>query len=258
MNQFKKGLEFKSAETAKNVKSIEDTKSVEREKSGKIIITEPLKNLLIELMKGNISKKEVMEKAGIGDKATIERKLEEVALSDTKLQPLYEEYVSHKSEDFEGYNFRAEAIEMLRKDYSQSVMANKIGVNRRSFSTKIKKLAEENKENILGELLANHADRKMKRQQISLKERLEINLLLDQYEEEFPIGVSRYESRKPQEVRIENMQRVIDLVGELVESGKTIKEISKEGIINESTYRKYKSELANLKSLTNGRGKEEE
>ena len=83
---------------------------VERENSGEIIITEPLKNMLIELMKGNISKKELMEITGMGDKGTVELKIKEIVAQNPELALLYNEYVSRKSEDFLGYEFRTEAI----------------------------------------------------------------------------------------------------------------------------------------------------
>ena len=112
---------------------------ISRESSGKIIITDPLKDLLIELMKGNISKQEVMNLTGIADKQTVEIKIQEVVADNPEFSLLYEEYMSRKSKDFNGYNFRPEAIEMLRNDYSQSFMAEKIGVSRRTFSSKMKK-----------------------------------------------------------------------------------------------------------------------
>ena len=141
---------------------------VSRKASGEIIITEQFKNLLIELMKGNISKKELMSLTGIGDKGTVELKIKELVAINPNLEPLYSEYEAGKRENFEGYDFRAEAIEMLRKDYSQSLMAKKIGVSIRSFSTKMKMLQENNSENILGILLKEHAQRKMKRQVFDL------------------------------------------------------------------------------------------
>jgi len=182
---------------------------VERESSGEIIITEQLTKLLIELMKGNISKKELMEKTDIGDKGTVELKIAELVARNPRLVPLYDEYISRKREDFEGYEFRAEAIEMLRSDYSQTEMAKKIGVSRRSFSTKIKKLQEKNSDNILGILLQEHAERKLRRETISEELLIKINLSLDEYEQQYPVGPTRYEKRNPIEVKREYLQKVI-------------------------------------------------
>ena len=230
---------------------------VERKSSGEIIITEQLKNILIELMKGNISKKELMEMTGIGDKVSIETKITEIVAEDNKLKPLYEEYIARKRENFEGYEFRAEAIEMLRRDYSQSVMAKLIGVSRRSFSTKMKQLQEKNDGNILGDLLKRHADRKMKRQEISDEEIVAINLALDKYEKQYPVGLVKYDKRTTIEARRENLERVISTIENMLNEGMTLQEISDRKIISEGMYRKYKTEYENLTKILDEDGKEE-
>jgi len=228
-----------------------------RENSGKIIITETLKKLLIELMQGNISKQEFMNLTGIGDKKTVEIKIQEIVSEDLKLKSLYEEYMSRKSTDFNGYNFRPEAIEMLRNNYSQSYMAEKIGVSRRTFSTKIKQLAESNQDNILGQLLSKHADTQMKRQEVSEIELIKINLQLDQYEEEHPVLAMRYEKKSSIEIRRENVLRVIETVESLLETGYTIKELNDTGVISEASYRRYKDEAINLSKILEDESKGE-
>lgn len=230
---------------------------VSRENSGKIIITDQLKNLLIELMKGNISKNEVMNLTGIGDKTTVEIKIEEIVAQNPELKDLYEEYMASKSANFNGYNFRPEAIEMLRNDYSQSFMAEKIGVSRRSYSTKMKKLADENKDNILGNLLYKHSSRQMKRQKIDDIELAKINIQLDEYEKEFPVGQTRYEQKSCIEVRLENVLRVTHTIEELLENGYTLKQLDEEGIISESSYRKYREEAINLSKILEDESKGE-
>lgn len=233
--------------------------NIERKNSGEIIITEPLRKLLIEFMKKNGTdedkeKKDLMMQTGIGDKGTVERLLEKIVKEDESLLPLYNDYISRKPENFNGYSFRAEAVDMLRKDYSQSFMAEKIGVNRRTFSTKIKKIQEENSENILGKLLSEHAERKMKRKDITLEEKVKINCVLNEYEEQFPLGKAIYEKRDILRIRLENLKRVIDTVDEIIaEDGITIKEVCARGIISESNYRKYKEEFRNLEEILNGR-----
>lgn len=225
---------------------------VERENSGEIIITEQLQKILIELMKGNISKKELMEQTGIGDKGTVELKIQELVALKPQLKPLYEEYVSRKNENFNGYEFRAEAIEMLRKDASQSAMAEKLGVARRSFSKKIKDLQEKNSDNILGILLREHAVRKEKKIPVSDDILLLINLQLDEYEQQYPVGPSRYEKRDTIELKKENLQRVISLIDGLRQSGVTLKELSERKVISEANYRRYRLELEALNQIEEG------
>jgi len=231
---------------------------VSRKTSGEIIMTEQLKNLLIELMKGNISKKELMNLTGIGDKGTVELKIKELVASNPNLEPLYSEYEAGKRKNFEGYDFRAEAIEMLRKDYSQSKMAKKIGVSIRSFSTRIKKLQEANSTNILGALLKEHAQRKMKRYKLTAEDTICVNLELDKYEEEFPVSTARYEGRTSLDVRRENLQRVVNLIEGLMNDGMTLKELNDKKIISEANFRKYRAELESLTIILDGKGKGEE
>lgn len=234
-----------------------DSLSVLRENSGKIIITDTLKNLLIELIKGNMSKQELMNLTGIADKKTVEIKIQEMVAENPELVMLYEEYMSRKSINFDGYNFRPEAIEMLRNDYSQSFMAEKIGINRRSYSTKMKKLAEENKENILGKLLYEHASRQMKRQVVEPSELVKINMTLDKYEEEFPVGIPQFERGNTLEKRKEIVSKVIETIEDLLENGCTLKELSEKGIISESSYRKYREEAENLSKILEDKSKGE-
>lgn len=235
-----------------------ETYKIERENSGKIIITNALKEILIELLKGNITKKDVMNKTGIADKNTVELKVKELVSLNPELKLLFEEYITRKNTNFNGYNFRAEAVDMLRNDYSQSQMAEKIGVNRRSFSTKIKKLQEENSDNKLGKLLKEHAERKMKRLEITSERKIEINFILDEYEEEYPVGLARYEKRNPIEVRLETITKVLKTIDELLESGVTLKQLSEEKVISESSYRKYREEADSLSKILNGEHRREE
>ena len=231
---------------------------VERESSGEIKVTEQLTKLLIELMKGNISKKELMAQTGIGDKGTVEIKIKEMVAQNPTLVPLYDEYISRKSENFEGYEFRAEAIEMLRKDCTQTAMAEKLGVSRRTSSSKMKKLQEKNRDNILGILLKEHAIRKEKKIPIEDDILLSINLQLDEYEEHFPVGPTRYEKRNSQEIKRENLQKVISLIDGLRQKGVTLKELSERKIISEANYRRYRLELEALTKMQEGNQEKEQ
>ena len=231
---------------------------VEREKSGEIIITESLRNLLIELMKGNISKKEVMEKTGIGDKGTVELKIQTIVAQSPELQPLYNEYRSKKSRNFEGYEFRAEAIEMLRNYYSQSDMAKKLGISRRTFSSKMKKLQEKNSDNILGILLSEHAYAKEKKIPLTEEDILFVNIRLDEYEEQFPVGPSRYEERNSLEKRREYLQRVVSLIDGLRQEGVTLSELSERKVISEANYRRYRLELDALSKILDDKQEKEQ
>lgn len=238
--------------------NFKESLKVEREKSGEIIITEQLKDLLIELMKGNISKKELMERTHIGDKGTVELKIQEIVTRNPELKPLYNDYIARKSENFAGYEFRAEAIEMLRHDYSQSYMAEKIGVTRRGFSGKMKQLQERNSNNILGKLLKEHAMRKIKKMPIDDEGLLAINLSLDEYEQQFPVGLTRYEKRNTLEIRRDNLQKVVSLIDSLRQNGTSLKELNERKIISEANYRRYRLELDELVKILDDKEEKEQ
>ena len=228
-----------------------DRIKIDRNNSGEIILTEELKRLLIKLMKGETSKKDVMDYTGIGDKGTIEIKIQELVNLNPNLVELYREYIGRKSKNFEGYIFRSEAIEMLRSDLSQSYMAKCIGVNRRTFSTKIKNLQKENEDNELGKLLKEHADRKMRRQEITSNELVMINCILDEYEKKYPVRNIKYQDKGFIELRLQTILKIIETVDELIAEGNTLKELNEKNIISESNYRKYRLEAENLSKIVN-------
>ena len=94
---------------------------VERKNSGEIIITEQLKSLLIELMKGNISKKELMEMTGIGDKVSVETKITEIVAEDNK----YGFSVSTSSACAEYYDEITEHLSNELIEYVDNKLENK-------------------------------------------------------------------------------------------------------------------------------------
>ena len=217
-----------------------------------------LKKLLIELMKGNISKPELMSITGIGDKTTVELKIKEIVAENPALRPLYEEYLGRKRENFMGYQFRAEAIEMLRQDFSQSAMAKKIGISRRSFSFRMQELQKQNNDNTLGRLLKEHAERKLSKTPLTDEGLLAINLELDKYEQQYPVGLGRYEKRNPLEVRRENFQKIVSLVEGLRVEGISLSELSEKKIISEAVYKRYRQELEVLEKLLDDKQEKEQ
>lgn len=228
---------------------------VERDKSGKIIINNQLEKQLITFMEGKICKNKLMEVTGISDKNTVEIKIEELVAHKPELKGLYEFYISRKRKSFKDYDFLAETIEMLREDYSQTDMAKRIQVNRRTFSTKVKKIEEKNKYNILGSLLRDHSDRNIKeaRKKETIEEKrtriARINKELDEFLSENDLNIQKLECNELTKIRIENMEKTVEMVNNLLSEGRTLKQLDEEGIISESTYRKYKAEVENVKKI---------
>ena len=228
---------------------------VERDKTGRIIINNQLEKELITFMEGKISKNELMEITGIRDKNTVEIKIEELVAQKPELKELYESYASNKRKSFKDYDFLAETIEMLRGDYSQTEMAKILQVNRRTFSTKVKKLEEKNKDNILGSLLRDHADRNIKeaRKKDTLGDkklrRIRVNKELDEFLSKSDLNIQKLGRNELSRIKIKNIEQTLELINSLLDKGKTIKQLDEEGIISEATYRKYNEEAENMKKI---------
>lgn len=70
------------------------------------------------------------------DVKTLKQKIQNLASSDIEWNKLFSEY-NGKRNDYNGYDFKAEMIEMLIEDLSQTQMAKKIGIPRETLTTKI-------------------------------------------------------------------------------------------------------------------------
>lgn len=121
-----------------------------------------------------------------------------------------------------------------------------------------KQLQEKNRDNILGILLKEHAERKLKRMPTADDILLAINLKLDKYEEQYPVGPTRYEKRNSLEIRKENLQKVVSLIDGLRQEGITLKELSVRKIISEANYRRCRLKLDALSKLLEDKEEKEQ
>lgn len=242
MNDFKE--RYIVTENSNNV--------IERKKGGEIIITSALKAQIIDLLQGKIEKKDIK---GIGDEETIERIMLKIVAENLELDALLYKYKEKGRTNYEGYNFRPEAIEMLRQDCSQTDMAAKLNIPRKSFSVFMKRVREENADNELGQLLREHSERKIKKIDLDEDEKNEINKILDRYEIEHPVGEARFESKDPIKSRYDNLRKLLSTVERMLEEGYTLKELSAKKIISESYYWKYKEEAKYLAIILSRRSK---
>ena len=78
------------------------------------------------------------------DVKTLKQKIQNLASSDIEWNKLFSEY-NGKRNDYNGYDFKAEMIEMLIEDLSQTQMAKKIGIPRETLTTKINQLGDNDK-----------------------------------------------------------------------------------------------------------------
>lgn len=73
------------------------------------------------------------------DVKTLKQKIQNLASSDIKWNKLFSEY-NGKRNDYNGYDFKAEMIEMLIEDLSQTQMAKKDRNTKRNFNNKDKSI----------------------------------------------------------------------------------------------------------------------
>ena len=90
------------------------------------------------------------------DVKTLKQKIQNLASSDIEWNKLFSEY-NGKRNDYNGYDFKAEMIEMLIEDLSQTQMAKKIGIPRETLTTKINQLGDNDE---LKQELKKHSTRK--------------------------------------------------------------------------------------------------
>lgn len=107
------------------------------------------------------------------DVKTLKQKIENLASTDIEWNKLFSEYYG-KRNDYNGYDFKSEMIEMLTEDLSQTQMAKKIGIPRETLTTKINQLDDDDE---LKQELKNHSTRKKNHRKLSDEEKLKLMIL---------------------------------------------------------------------------------
>lgn len=111
------------------------------------------------------------------DVKTLKQKIQNLASSDIEWNKLFSEY-NGKRNDYNGYDFKAEMIEMLIEDLSQTQMAKKIGIPRETLTTKINQLGDNDE---LKQELKKHSTRKKNHKKLSDEEKLKLMIFIDEY-----------------------------------------------------------------------------
>ena len=104
------------------------------------------------------------------DVKTLKQKIENLASTDIEWNKLFSEYYG-KRNDYNGYDFKSEMIEMLTEDLSQTQMAKKIGIPRETLTTKINQLDDDDE---LKQELNNHTTRKKNHRKLSEEQKLKL------------------------------------------------------------------------------------
>ena len=184
------------------------------------------------------------------DVKTLKQKIQNLASSDIEWNKLFSEY-NGKKNDYNGYDFKAEMIEMLIEDLSQTQMAKKIGIPRETLTTKINQLGDNDK---LKQELKKHSTRKKNHKKLSDEEKLKLMIFIDEYIEKNNIEKGReYENTKGTKIeqRLFFLNQILNLYDNVKENYPDLneKQISEQLDFSPSTIRKYKKEKELLTNL---------
>ena len=200
-----------------------------------------------------VSKKmtlEEMAKLYNMDVKTLKQKIEDLASNDIEWNKLFSEYYG-KRNDYNGYDFKSEMIQMLEEDMSQTQMAKKIGIPRETLTKKINQLSDNDE---LKQELKKHSTRKKNHRKLSSEEQLKQMIFVNEYREKNNIEKSReYEATKGSKVeqRLFYLNQILNLYNDVKENYPDLneKQISEQLDFDPSTIRRYKREKELLTSL---------
>ena len=184
------------------------------------------------------------------DVKTLKQKIQNLASSDIEWNKLFSEY-NGKRNDYNGYDFKAEMIEMLIEDLSQTQMAKKIGIPRETLTTKINQLGDNDE---LKQELKKHSTRKKNHKKLSNEEKLKLMIFIDEYIEKNNIEKGReYENTKGTKIeqRLFYLNKILNLYDDVKENYPDLnkKQISEQLDLSPSTIRRYKKEKELLTNL---------
>lgn len=184
------------------------------------------------------------------DVKTLKQKIQNLASSDIEWNKLFSEY-NGKKNDYNGYDFKAEMIEMLIEDLSQTQMAKKIGIPRETLTTKINQLGDNDE---LKQELKKHSTRKKNHKKLSDEEKLKLMIFIDEYIEKNNIEKGReYENTKGTKIeqRLFYLNQILNLYDNVKENYPDLneKQISEQLDFSPSTIRRYKKEKELLTNL---------
>ena len=184
------------------------------------------------------------------DVKTLKQKIQNLASSDIEWNKLFSEY-NGKRNDYNGYDFKAEMIEMLIENLSQTQMAKKIGIPRETLTTKINQLGDNDE---LKQELKKHSTRKKNHKKLSDEEKLKLMIFIDEYIEKNNIEKGReYENTKGTKIeqRLFYLNQIRNLYDNVKENYHDLneKQISEQLDFSPSTIRRYKKEKELLTNL---------
>ena len=220
-----------------------------------IKIDDNLKEIIIKILKGELSTRQTSEKYGI-DRETLQRKIDELANSSPEYIQYYIRYKSQRG-DYSGINFRRLFIELIEQDMSQSEMAQLYGIPIRTVSRELEKLgqSEEEQDQRLYDIAKICAEKKMRHEKLSTTEKRLYGRIVAEIKENMTF-ITIEDNETDSEKRHKQLQEFKMTVEELSKEGKTKQQIAEELGVGISTIRRRLLELEELKRLQELKGKD--
>lgn len=220
-----------------------------------IKIDDNLKEIIIKILKGELSTRQTSEKYGI-DRETLQRKIDELANSSPEYIQYYIRYKSQRG-DYSGINFRRLFIELIEQDMSQSEMAQLYGIPIRTVSRELEKLgqSEEEQDQRLYDIAKICAEKKMRHEKLSATEKRLYGRIVTEIKKNMTF-VTIEDNETDSEKRHKQLQEFKMKVEELSREGKTKQQIAEALGVGISTIRRRLLELEELKRLQELKGKD--
>lgn len=216
-------------------------------------LDDPMKQIVISILKGKLSAREASKLYGI-DRETLRRKAEELANSSPEYIKYYINYKSKRG-DYSGIDFRRIFIEIIEFNESQTEAAERYGIPTRTMSRELEKIgkSEDEQDRRLYDIAKIHAEKKMKKKEFSESESRLYESILSEIKEKskfITLNDEELETKKIRELREFKAE-----VEQLEDRGMNKHQIADEMHIGVSTIRRRLLELEELEELEGLKGK---
>lgn len=230
---------------------------INRCNSSTIRLDEKTEEIIISILKGEMTAKEASKKYHI-DTETIRRKMNELVEKDSKYLKLYLKYCNKSAIDYGKINFKGLIIYMLRKDMSQSEIAEEYEIPARTISREVEKLgeSEDEKDIKLYNIAKIYADKKMRKQRLTTYESQLYNKILDELFPDIPI--IDLDAKSQNEIEIERLENFLRQVQMYQAQNISAEQIAKKMETSVSTIRRNRLKLEELKRKIECKRKDEE
>ena len=224
-----------------------------QENSARLELDGTLKDVVIQILKGEISARKASDIYGM-DRETLRRKALELANSSPDFIQKYIKYKSRRG-DYSAINFRRLFIIMIENDMSQTEIANEYSIPHRTMSRELEKIGKSDLEydKKIYNIAKIYAQKRMKREKLSIFEKRLYENIIGEIQGDIPQNII-LEIEDP----IKKLEDFLTQVQSLKDEGLTMQKIADEMNTSISTIKRNKLKLEELKQIQKGKEEKEE